>query len=992
MTTVSRTNDASRDLLFGLLALQNGLIDQGQLVAGFQAWARQKMRPLAELLVARGDLDGEQRAGIEAMVALHVKKHGGDTEKSLASVPADVVARLGLARTGDAEIDASLGNIGFSTVHAGDDADRTSSLGVSTSLGERFQILRPHARGGLGAVLVARDQELHREVALKQILAEFADDPTSRQRFLLEAEITGGLEHPGIVPVYGLGIDAGGRPFYAMRFIRGESLKTAIAGYHVDASLKPDAGRRSLALRQLLRRFVDVCHAIDYAHSRGVLHRDLKPANIIVGKHGETLVVDWGLAKAVGRSEPRNVTDERTLVPSSGSAPRGTLPGSAMGTPGYMSPEQASGDLEHLGPRSDVYSLGATLYCLLTGRPPFEGEDVGSILRAVQRGEFSPPSAREASIDRALEAVCLKAMALAPDDRYATPKELSDDVERWQADEPVTVWREPFTRRARRWARQNRLLVTAALGAVLVAVAGLVAGLAVQTRANVLLRNANIDQAIANAKVTATNAELQAANERERQRFDLAVEAIRRYHTDVSEDFLLKQDQFKELRDRLLRDAVAFYRKLEGLLAGQSDSRSRRALGRAYEEVGELTEKIGSIPEALATHRKALDLRRMLAREAGSDSATKADVGRSLTAIAFMQYRTGRYSEALTTFAEARSILDGLSGEGPDRDPILGDLARNLFWTGITYRRKGQTREAMAAFQQSREIEEQLTAAHPDVVDYQRILSWCYNDIALICDAEGKEPASLRAYEESLRIKQTIANDHPNVAEYQRDLAMSHHNIGIMLLLSGRPAEALASHQAALAIRSALAGAQPAVTQFQKDLANGLNETGDALRVLGSTGDAQKSYERAREILKGLIEKNPDITENQVFLVQCLRGLGATERGAGRTANAVSTWRQAIAIGERLESSDGEPLYYLAGCHAQLGRVASAPGAEISAQEGKSELDRAMDTLRRAVAAGYHPVKWMRRDPDLGPLRDREDFELLIEDLEFPAEPFASTD
>jgi eukaryotic-like serine/threonine-protein kinase len=321
---LERLIDPSRDLLFGLLALQNGLIEQAQLVASFQAWTRDRSRPLAEQLIGRGDLDAEQRAAVEAMVALHLKKHGGDVERSLASIPAGVAARLGLAGTGDAGIDASVARIGVSTVHGVEDADRTASLGGSTSEGDRFQILRPHARGGLGAVFVARDRELHREVALKQILAEYADDPTSRQRFWLEAEITGGLEHPGIVPVYGLGVDAGGRPFYAMRFIRGESFKDAIAAYRSDESLKQDPGRRSLALRQLLRRFVDVCHAIDYAHSRGVLHRDLKPSNIIVGKHGETLVVDWGLAKAVGRREPRSAMEERTLVPSSGSGPSGT--------------------------------------------------------------------------------------------------------------------------------------------------------------------------------------------------------------------------------------------------------------------------------------------------------------------------------------------------------------------------------------------------------------------------------------------------------------------------------------------------------------------------------------------------------------------------------------------------------------------------------------------------------------------------------------------
>ena len=185
--------------------------------------------------------------------------------------------------------------------------------------GQRFRVLRPHARGGLGAVFVALDDELHREVALKQILDRHADDPTSRQRFLLEAEITGGLEHPGIVPVYGLGTYADGRPYYAMRFIRGDSLKEAIERFHADEALKRDPGRRSLELRKLLRRFLDVCNAIDYAHSRGVLHRDLKPGNIMVGKYGETLVVDWGLAKATGQVRRRSRPSERTLMPSSAS-------------------------------------------------------------------------------------------------------------------------------------------------------------------------------------------------------------------------------------------------------------------------------------------------------------------------------------------------------------------------------------------------------------------------------------------------------------------------------------------------------------------------------------------------------------------------------------------------------------------------------------------------------------------------------------------------
>ncbi len=388
------TAAVDRHLLFGLLALQNGIIDQGQLVAAFQAWTLDKSRSLADHLEARGDLTAAKRALLEALAAVHIEAHGGDVDKSLAAVSAGRSTRESQVRIGDPDIEATLGHVASAHVPTVDgDGDRTASYGVgsATSDGQRFRVLRPHARGGLGAVFVALDGELNREVALKQILDRHADDPVSRQRFLLEAEITGGLEHPGIVPVYGLGSYGDGRPFYAMRFIKGDSLKEAIERFHVDEVLEHDVGRRSLELRRLLRRFTDVCNAIDYAHSRGVLHRDLKPGNIIVGKYGETLVVDWGLAKPLGRVEPGQGSGERTLVPSSASGSADTLPGSALGTPAYMSPEQACGHLDRLGPRLDVYSLGATLYCLLTGRPPSEGDDIGEVLRKVQRGEFPRP-------------------------------------------------------------------------------------------------------------------------------------------------------------------------------------------------------------------------------------------------------------------------------------------------------------------------------------------------------------------------------------------------------------------------------------------------------------------------------------------------------------------------------------------------------------------------------------------------------------------------
>ncbi len=469
-------SDADRNLLFGLLALQSGLVDPDQLVAALRVWILDRARSIADLLGEQGGLDAEQRALVDGLVVQHLKRHGGSAERSLAAMDLDRVGRdvglmtdsvLGtlLRQIRGGPSAGGICNLFTENVH---DPDRTASLsagsamslGSATSHGERFRVLRPHAQGGLGAVFVALDTELHREVALKQILDSHADDLVSRGRFLLEAEITGALEHPGIVPVYGLGTYDGGRPYYAMRFIKGDSLKEAIDHFHAGESRTKDFGRRSLELRRLLRCFTDVCNAIEYAHSRGVLHRDIKPRNVIVGRHGETLVVDWGLAKATGYADPSS--GERTLLPSSASSSAETLPGSALGTPAFMSPEQAKGDLDHLGPQSDIYSLGATLYYLLTGIPAFAG-NVDDVIRDVQRGAFRPPRQVDPSIDPALEAVCLKAMAHRPSDRYATARALVTDIERWAADEPVSAWREPIGVRARdgrgetahRWRRRR---------------------------------------------------------------------------------------------------------------------------------------------------------------------------------------------------------------------------------------------------------------------------------------------------------------------------------------------------------------------------------------------------------------------------------------------------------------------------------------------------------------------------------------------------------
>jgi serine/threonine protein kinase/formylglycine-generating enzyme required for sulfatase activity len=478
------------NLLFGILAVKMNFIGKEDLFEAMGIWFLDRRKTLGEILVGRDVLTAKDCELLDTMVQESRARAGSGGHRDNPEVPTRASESIrpteaplppedhpeALTRASESirPTQPPWGDwVGLPKLDVPPEHGELTVVWPSpreSGGDERFVVLRPHAKGGIGKVSVALDVTLSREVALKELLDEHLEQPDSRARFQLEAEVTARLEHPGIVPVYAIGRNARGEPFYVMRFIKGESFKDAVRQFHAGRGRQGlREGESGLGLQQLLRRFIDVCDTIEYAHSRGVIHRDLKPSNVVVGKYGETLVVDWGLAKFVGRDDEHVGRDEPTLRPSSHSGSTDTIAGVAVGTPAFMSPEQAEGDAAHIGYASDIYGLGATLYYLLTGRNPIADPDVTTALRRARRGEYRRPREVDSKIPAALEAICLKAMSHRRDDRYGSARQLAHDVELWLADEPVSAWSEPARLKLRRWVSRNRTLVSSAAAAILVA-------------------------------------------------------------------------------------------------------------------------------------------------------------------------------------------------------------------------------------------------------------------------------------------------------------------------------------------------------------------------------------------------------------------------------------------------------------------------------------------------------------------------------------------
>jgi tetratricopeptide (TPR) repeat protein len=714
-------------------------------------------------------------------------------------------------------------------------------------------------QGGMGRIIAARDRRLGRRVAIKELREPH---PELAARFEREAFLTARLEHPSIVGVHEAGRWPSGEPFYTMKLVPGRSLEEAIAA-------APDLERR-LAL---LPRVIAVADALAYAHGKRIIHRDLKPTNVMVGTFGETVVIDWGLAKDLAAPPD---------APSAPSRPSGvgeTVVGQVLGTPAYMPPEQAAG--EAVDERADVYAIGAILHHLLAGEPPSQGGSAAEIVAAVRR---APPRPLRPPAPADLIDVVARAMARDPAARYPTARELASDLKKFQAGQLVGAHRYTFGERVRRWLRrQRRPVVVGGIALALLAVIGI----------------GSIGRTIA---------------ERRRAEAQRRIADAHRGEAEELMTFMLfdLKDRLKPLNRLELLESVA------GKAADVSGS-DTRLHGAALRSLADATEERGDRPGALAVYRAGLAVDAALAARDPASVTAQRDVALDHENVGEVLAPEGDKPGALAELRAAQKILDVLGRDPSDRESlhILADVHRRL---ADVIDDQGDRATALEEMQAALALYERLVAADPGNTELIRATAETHRGVGALLQEQRHAAAALDEFRTSEAISRELIARDPTDALFLWQDAIANEGIGGALQSLGRATEALAAIRAALATKTRLAESDPANARWQRGVAVGHDDISDCLVMLGDRAAARAETRLALEVYERLVAKDPTNARWLEDVAESHRRVGRLEEPVG----ALGEFHASLLIGEELvtrDPTDGVARSGVSASHNGLGNA-----------------------------------------------------------------------
>jgi serine/threonine protein kinase len=909
------------------------------------------------------------------------------------------------------------------TVDVSSSASLSSPAATGTQVG-RFALKALHARGGLGEVFTARDTELNREVAVKRIQTRYADDAASRRRFLTEAEITARLDHPGVVPVFGLVADGLGRPCYAMRFIRGESLKEEIERYYGsergksldspgEESKRQDpkdevrGQPRSVAFRHLLQRFIAVCQAIGYAHARKVIHRDIKPANVMVGAFGETLVVDWGLAKAMDDSpDPAQILKAAAANsfrrdPDATELPDHlTMAGTAVGTPAYMSPEQASGRLDLVGPAADIYSLGATLFAILTGKAPFVG-NTSETLEKVRRGEFPAPKSMNPETPAPLDAVCRKAMALRPDDRYATALELSVDIERWLSDEPLSSYRDPFAARLARWARRHPARVATGGSLLLAGVLG-AGGVAwaLNKGMNEVIEEQN-KTAREKVKVEAERNNTQEAygkldiqmKETEKQfqatikawnvaenRYTGSVKAFNTLVVDIQKN-LADQAGTQDFRQALLKTAQEGLQHL--IKNGGGDKiEADRTLVAAHRQMGDVYRLIGNTREARREYDqavlKAIDVVNKTRDPLSTENMwlAKQDLGESQLRLADIQLQTGDTSAAKLTCEDTVALFLTALNFHPNDRGARENLAAARDLLGDILIVRGETGGAAEQCRLALGVRRQLVSENKSDPIAQQRLADSLDQYGEILHRAGRNSEALDQANECLTLRQGIYGKQPEQPEAIRELAAAHSRLGDFLFDRDDLDGGRKHFEDSRDLLTKLHGVDSRSAGTTADLAGSYSRLAAVALRAGNLENALKYVKQSLSFCEKLIEADPHSTPTIREFALSKQGEGDVLLARGRNDEAVAAYQESVdLLGPIARNDPASVRAKLALAHA-LERLGAGQLTSGNPAAAIASLSYSIDLRDKVLAVDLASARTKVPGVDLGSARAKRELAL----------------